>query len=389
MSEKSKALMMSSVASMIDLFNADNINILLELGYDVHVATNFEFGSITSQERVDEYRQELEARGIKTFQLPVPRSLFAIKNILTSYKKMKRLVEENQYQIVHCHSPIGGVIARLACIKARKTRTKVIYTAHGFHFFKGAPIKNWLIFYPVEKICSLFTDVLITINQEDYSRAKKFWAKEVEYVPGIGVDVEKIRSTTVNRSSMRKEFGLNDDDYVILSVGQLSKRKNHEVIIKALSKIEDNNVKYLLCGFGELEDYLKQLAKNLGVEDRIIFAGYRKNVYEILQIVDCFAFPSLQEGLPVSLMEAMAAGVPVVCSRIRGNVDLIVDGENGVLCEPTDVDAFEIALTRMITGDIIKKAGSGANSIYSKDIRVIRTKMKTMYSHVKSVSCTK
>lgn len=387
MNEKPKALMMSSVASMIDLFNADNINILLELGYDVHVATNFEFGSITSQERVDEYRQELEEQGIKTFQLPVPRSLFATKNILSSYKKMKKLVGENQYQIVHCHSPIGGVIARLACIKSRKSGTKVIYTAHGFHFFKGAPIKNWLIFYPIEKICSLVTDVLITINQEDYSRATKFWAKKVEYVPGIGVDVKKINSTSVNRSAMRKEFGLNDNDYVILSVGQLSKRKNHEVIIRALAKIKNINVKYLLCGFGELEDYLKQLAKNMGVADRVIFAGYRKNIYEILQIVDCFAFPSLQEGLPVSLMEAMAAGVPVVCSRIRGNVDLIEEDVNGLLCEPNNVDAFVIALSRVAIGDTAKMASANTNSIATKDIRVIRKKMRAVYSSMKDVNC--
>lgn len=169
-----RALQLASVASMIDLFNTDNINILRLHGYTVDVATNFKKGSITSQDRVDEYRNELKDQGIGTYQIPIPRSIKKINNIIKSYKLVKKLVEEKEYQIVHCHSPIGGVICRLACKKSRKVfGTKVIYTAHGFHFFAGASKLAWVLYYPVEKWCSKYTDILITINQEDFYNAKK------------------------------------------------------------------------------------------------------------------------------------------------------------------------------------------------------------------------
>lgn len=158
-------LMLASVASMIDLFNADNMNILEKLGCRIDVAANFSKGSITSQERVAAYRRELEVRGINVYNTPIPRSIFKIGDIINSYKQIRKLTKEKHYRIVHCHSPIGGVVARFACRKARKTGRKVIYTAHGFHFFKGASLINWLIFYPIERLCSHFTDVLITINQ--------------------------------------------------------------------------------------------------------------------------------------------------------------------------------------------------------------------------------
>lgn len=342
-----KALMMASVASMIDLFNMDNVKILQNMGFEVHVACNFEYGSITSQERVDEFHKELEHSGIKTVQLSVPRSMSAIKDIITSYKLMKKLCKENHYEIVHCHSPIGGIIARLACKSERKHGTKVIYTAHGFHFFKGASIKNWVFFYPIEKLCAKYTDCLTTINKEDFIRAKKFKTKRVDYVPGIGIHTEDIKGLEVDRNAKRAEFGFQDNDFVLISVGQLSKRKNQEVIIKALVGIPDKHVKLLICGLGELEGYLQNLTKQLHLEDRVIIAGYRSDVKELLHAVDCLVFPSLQEGLPVVLMEAMSAGLPVVCSKIRGNTDLIEDGKGGYLVETDNIKEYAKSICKI------------------------------------------
>lgn len=344
-----KALMMASVASMIDLFNMDNIKILKDLGYEVEVACNFEYGSITSQDRVDEFKEELIRDNCKVHHLPVPRSVFAIGDIVKSYKMMKRLCDEKNYEIVHCHSPIGGIIARLACRKARKKGAKVIYTAHGFHFFKGAPIKNWLIYYTAERITAKFTDLLITINKEDYENAQKFNVENTEYVPGIGIDVDKIKNVKIDRSKKRSEFNLNEDDFVLFTAGQLSKRKNHEVVIKALAKIENKSVKLLICGLGELEKYLKELISDLGLENRVILAGYRKDVIEQLHAADCFVFPSFQEGLPVALMESMAAGLPIVCSNIRGNVDLIEHEINGFLVNPEDVNGFAESIQKVLS----------------------------------------
>lgn len=379
MQKEKKALMLASVASMIDLFNADNINILIDLGYQVDVACNFKEGSITSQERVDEYKKELEERGIGTYQIPIPRSISRVKDITTSYQLTKKLVDENDYQIVHCHSPIGGVICRLACREARKKGTRVIYTAHGFHFFNGASKKAWAVFYPIEKECSRFTDVLITINQEDYKRAQEFHAKKIEYVPGIGVHTKEFQNTLIDRNAKREEFGFKDSDFVFMSTGQVSVRKNHEVIIKALAKLNNTNVKYLIAGFGEEEDRLKRLAMELGISNQVVFAGYRNDIKELLHTVDGFAFPSLQEGLPVALMEAMSVGLPIVCSKIRGNEDLICNGVGGFLVDPYDVEGFKNGMEQIVNG-VSEEMGAANIEIMKKfDIDTVNEKMRQIY----------
>lgn len=379
---KPRALMLASVASMLDLFNKDNIDILLELGYQIDVAANFKEGSITSQERVDKYRQELVEKGIDIYQVPIPRKISKLKEIISSYQIVKKLAEEKDYKIVHCHSPIGGVVCRLAFRKARKRGTKVIYTAHGFHFFDGASKKAWILYYPIEKICSRYTDVLITINQEDYHRAQSFKAQKVEYVPGIGVHTKEIEQIQVDRDSKRMELGLDTDDFVLMSTGQLSVRKNHEVIIKAIAKIHNPKIKYLLIGFGEQEEKLKQLVMKLNIEDRVIFAGYRDDVKEIVHVVDAFAFPSLQEGLPVSLMEAMAAGLPVVCSNIRGNVDLIKNGKGGYVYECKDVDGFANGIKHLYNSNNDQMKKNNISAIQNFDTEKVNKKMRWIYNEI-------
>ena len=342
-----KALMLASVASMIDQFNMDNIKLLQNMGYEVDVVTNFEYGSTTSQERVNEVRAKLENDGVHTIHMPIPRKISDVKGMINSYKEVKKLCDENKYTLMHCHSPIGSVVARLAAKGSRKRYgTKVIYTAHGFHFFKGAPMINWLTFFPVEWICSFITDILVTINKEDFERSKRLLhAKTVEYVPGIGIDTRAIKNIKVNREEKLKEFGIKDE-IVFLSVGELNNNKNQEVIIKALSKV-NFNFKYLLCGKGDKQPYLEQLADDLGIGDNVIFTGYRNDIKELLHCADVFCFPSFREGLSVALMEAMAAGLPCVVSKIRGNVDLIYDGVNGFLCNPASEDDFYNAIVRL------------------------------------------
>ena len=385
MKEK-KALMLASVASMIDLFNMDNIDILMNLGYKIDVACNFEEGSITSEERVRQFKDELHSRGIITYQLPIPRSVSKVKSIVSSYKIIKKLVDKNDYAIVHCHSPIGGVVCRLACRDTRrKKNTKVIYTAHGFHFFKGASLKAWMFFFPIEKWCSKYTDVLITINKEDYYRAKKFKAKQVKYVPGIGVHTDEIKNLKIDREEKRKEFGFSNSDYIFMSTGQLSIRKNHEIIIRALAKTENENIKYLIVGFGEEEEHLRKLARELDLDKRVVFAGYRGDVKELLHAVDGFVFPSLQEGLPVSLMEAMAAGLPILCSKIRGNEDLIENGKGGFLFNPYDVDGFARGMEMLSTGRYDEMKKINITMVEKFDINSVNAIMFNIYNSAKGV----
>lgn len=333
-----KALMLASVASMIDQFNMDNIKTLKELGYQVDVACNFLAGNTSSQKRMVQFQKELERDHISMYDLPIPRKISAISQIIKSYAQLKQLVKEQEYDIVHCHSPIGGVIARMACRKQRKKGLRVIYTAHGFHFFKGAPVRNWLLFYPVEKLAGKYTDVLITICKEDFNRAKSsIPAKQVTYTPGIGIDVEKIKEVPFNPEK-RISLGISGQDIMLFSVGELNANKNHEVVIRSIKNLNRKDIHYVVCGKGKLHSYLEDLTKKLQLEGQIHFLGFRTDIYEWLKISDVFVFPSYREGLSVSLMEAMAAGLPVICSNIRGNTDLIEPDKGGYLVAANDVE---------------------------------------------------
>ena len=213
-----KMLMLASVVSMIDQFNMSNIDILKKQGYEVHVAANFEYGNTSSKQRVEEFKKELTELNVQYYNIDFSRKITNILANIKAYKQIKDLMLKNKYEFVHCHSPIGGVCGRLA---AHSANTPVIYTAHGFHFFKRAPLKNWMLYYPVEKLLAHYTDVLITINKEDYARAQNFKAKKVEYVPGIGVDIKKFSEIIVDKLAKRKELGIPENAFLILSVGEL------------------------------------------------------------------------------------------------------------------------------------------------------------------------
>lgn len=236
---------------------------------------------------------------------------------------------------------MGSVIARLAAGETRKRGTKVIYTAHGFHFFKGAPMINWLVYYPIERILAHRTDLLITMNQEDYNRSMAFKAKKTALVNGVGLNLNRfVEATPEEKQEVRRAFRLNEDDIFAISVAQLIKRKNHMVLIQAVEKLHNPHFHLFICGDGVQETELKAKAKELGIEHQIHFLGFRKDVYKISSVADLFLFASLQEGLPVAIMEAMACGLPIVASKVRGNYDLIDQGKGGYLVAPMDVDGF-------------------------------------------------
>lgn len=377
--KKPKALIVASVASMIDQFNMQNIELLLENGYDVDVACNCKEGNTISDDRISELIDKLKKKNVTTYHVPIPRKVTDIKDIIYSIKFIKKLYTENGYTLMHCHSPIGSVVARVAAISERKKGMKVIYTAHGFHFYKGAPKKNWLIFYPIERICSSFTDVLITINKEDYAFAKKHMkANQVEYVPGVGIDTIKFSIPNFNVAEKKAELGLKDKDIMILSVGELNQNKNHEVVVRAISKLKNPNIHYFIAGKGDKEQYLDELAKELDVNLHLL--GYRTDIIELLNTADIFAFPSFREGLSVALMEAMAAGLPCVVSKIRGNVDLIVDNKGGYLCNPSDINKFEEKIRELIKNERKFNMGKVNRQIIKKfDIHQIIESIGNIY----------
>jgi glycosyltransferase involved in cell wall biosynthesis len=215
---------------------------------------------------------------------------------------------------------------------------RVFYTAHGFHFFKGASLINWIVYYPIEKWLAKYTDTLITINKEDYKIAQnKLKPNKVEYIQGIGIDIKRYSNLNINKSLKRKEIGVPVDSLLILSIGELNKNKNHEIVIRALAEINDKKIHYVICGKGHLKEHLNNLSLSLGLEKNVHILGYREDIAEICNIADIFIFPSFREGLPVALMEAMATGLPVICSKIRGNVDLIENNVNGFTFETDDI----------------------------------------------------
>ena len=365
---------------MIDQFNIPNIKLLQDMGYEVHVACNFEKGSSCSFEKVQKLKEYLNKLDVKYYQINFERNILKITNNLKAYKEVKNILLENKYKFLHCHSPIGGVVGRIA---GHKTQTKVIYTAHGFHFFKGAPFINWILYYPIEKYLSKYTDILITINQEDYKRAQTFYAKKVEYISGVGIDTEMIRNIVVDKKKKREELGLTEDNIVLLSVGELNKNKNHSIVIKALAKINNPNIYYLICGQGNLEEELLDLIKKLNLEKNVKLLGFRKDIYEIYKISDTFIFPSKREGLSVALMEAICCNLPIVCSNIRGNNDLIENGKNGFLVE-NNVKKYVKEIRFLIKNkDFYKKLEIINEKIIKEiDIEKVEKKVERLYVNI-------
>lgn len=324
-----RVLMIASVPSMIGQFNMGNIRLLQELGYQVDVACDFMDRSVWTEERAERLIKELKESGAGICQVDFSRSVWRINRHIRAWKQLRKILREKKYEFLHCHTPIAGALGRIA---GHQEQVKVIYTAHGFHFYQGAPLKNWLLYYPVEKYLSSWTDVLITINKEDYERAvKRFKAKKIKYVPGVGIDLETIQNTIAHRNKKREELGIEEETVALLSVGELSKNKNHIAVIKALANLKDKRIQYFICGQGKLKEYLTEESKRLSMEKQVHLLGYRRDVYEIYKACDIFVHPSYREGLSVAVMEAMASGLPCLVSDIRGNRDLIINGKNGIL----------------------------------------------------------
>lgn len=378
---KPKALIVASVASMIGQFNMQNVQLLLDNGYKVDVACNCKEGNPISDERVKGLIDALTEKSVRVMHVPIPRKISDIKGITKSLLMVARLCENNKYNIVHCHSPIGSAVARLAASKSRQKKgTRVIYTAHGFHFYQGAPKKNWAIFYPIEKELSKITDVLITVNKEDYEFAKKHMcAKNIEYIPGVGIDPKRFDLEDFDKNLKRKELGIRGSDVMILSVGELNVNKNHEIILKAVAKLKNPNIHYFIAGKGEKSAFLKKLAKERNVKLHLL--GYRTDIIELLNTADIYAFPSFREGLSLALMEAMSSGLPCVVSKIRGNVDLIDEGKGGFLCNPSDSAEVAAAINRLVKRKSFDYdfGTYNKNKIQSFDISKVLEKTKEIY----------
>lgn len=369
---------------MILQFNMAIIRLLKDKGYEVEVACNFMAGSTCTKEYIDLLKKELADMDVSFYQIDFNRNPFCLNKTLKAYKQVKDLFKKNHYDVMHCHSPIGGMIGRLVARKYRKTGTTVIYTAHGFHFYKGAPKLNWMVYYPIEKFCSRFTDKLITINHEDFNLAKtKFHAKEVHYVPGVGIDLTRFEDVEVDRVAKRYEINVPEDAFLLLSVGELNENKNHQVIIRSIAELKDiNDVHYAIVGIGENKGFLSNLAQELGVSERLHLLGYRKDVAELNHISDAFCFPSYREGLGLGAIEAMACGSPIITSNVHGINDYSIDGVTGYKRSPNDVAGFADAILKLYSDKNMCVQFGEYNKVLARkyDVNVIlKIMMKKIY----------
>lgn len=338
-----KVLFVATVRSHVGQFHMPFIKRLKELGFTVDAAYRDNSAD----------KQGLDTSAIdNVFEVPFSRSPYSADNI-KAYKVLKKILEENDYDAVHCHTPMGAVVTRLAAKSLRKKGLKVIYTAHGFHFYNGASKFNWLAFYNVEKYLAKFTDCLITINQEDYNLAKADFTatKKILYVPGVGVDLSEFApKTNEQKLALRKEYGYDENAFIMIYPADFCERKNQMMLLKALqiAKQKHDNVKLLLPGLQTYMEECKQFVKDNDLTDNVEFMGYRRDIYKLDALADISVSSSRQEGLPINLIEAMALGNPIIASDVRGNNDLVVDGKNGYLIELNDSQTMADRIIELI-----------------------------------------
>ena len=343
-----KALIVTHVSGFVPQFEMNNVCILQEMGYEVHYASNFNNVSYGK----DNHR--LDGTGIIRHQVDFVRSPFDIKNNQKAYRQLKRIMEYQHFDLVHCHTPVGGVLTRLVARHYREKGTKVIYTAHGFHFYKGASWKFWLVSYPIECWLSHYTDSLITINKEDFQNATKLVLGKrngkrgnVYKIDSVGIDLIKYSSISVTREEKRKELHIPKDAFLLVSVGELNWNKNHKVVLEALGKLKEENLYYVICGEGIEKDSLKEQVKQLGIEKQVAFLGFREDIPEILKMADVMVFPSLREGFGMVALEAMASKVPVIALDNRGTREYMQDGKNGYIVWKNDVNDMADAILKI------------------------------------------
>lgn len=324
-----KILYVTTINLTVNTFLVPHILYLKEKGYEVDIANNLDTPIST----------ELEQANIKHYQVDFSRNPLHFNNI-KSYFQIKKILKENNYDYVHVHTPVAAFFTRLTL---KKYPIKVIYTAHGFHFYKGAPFLNWILFYPLELLAARWTDIIITINNEDFERAKKFKKRKngkVQLMNGVGINLNEFsfKMTTDMQKQYRSQWGISENDFVILVLAELNKNKNHIQLIKAIDLLSNNyqQIKVLCAGKGDLESSLKLEVKKRGITDNFRFIGFRKDINQLLNICDCVGLFSKREGLGKCLLEGMAVGKPIIATNTRGPQSLIVNGHNGYLVEVDD-----------------------------------------------------
>lgn len=379
--DKRQIIIVATTASMIEQFNMNNIKILKELGYGVHVGTNFKNPGTITNEISNGLIEKLTKLGVKCHQIDFKRGIGTPSANKRAFRQLCNIVENENISGIHTHSPLGSIISRRV---AHKLGIKVLYTAHGFQFFKGGRLKDWLMYFPVEWFYGRWTDALVTINTDDYAVAKHLPIKRVYYIPGVGTDIENVERITKEqrqklRQEVRRNLGINDDEYLLLSVGELSERKNHATVIKALAELNDPKMKYVIAGIGDEETNLRSLIRENGLGNKVQLLGYQTDLDGLYFAADLNVFISKREGLGLGGLDGVAHGLYIIRNGNTGMKDYIQSDDIGLLVnDPTDVD--EVSRTIAFAKQGKKKVtGKGLEAVREFDYRNVNKIMKSIY----------
>lgn len=373
-----KALIVSNMVGFVG-FLWNDINVLKNLGYEISYASNSDIDG-------ENHVKELQNAGIKFYPLMMTSKNPISKGNFISFMKLKRIMKEEHFDIVHCHTPIAGLIARVAAKKYRKKGIKVLYTTHGFSFTHLSSPKQWMIYHGIEKFASKYTDVIITINQEDYGNVCRLLCRDVRMINGVGVDTAIYRDVAVDIQDYKKKLGLPTDKIMVLSVGEISARKNHQIIIKALGELQNKeNYIYVICGREngsyELTNHLKQLAREKGVA--LYLLGHRDDIPQITHCSDIGAIPSIREGLGLAGIQSLCAGVPLVGTRVQEIKDYIIDGVDGFLYDPYDEKGYAEGIRRLSDRSVREMMRNDCVKIASQyDISISHRQMSEIYTSI-------
>lgn len=336
-------LLLTTTSDFLLKFEKENVEILKHMGYVVHYAANMNEPAYLSEE------ERLRQLGIQIHPIAIARSPFMFQDNQKALQQIIRIIRKYSIQVIHCHTPVGGLLGRLAGKLMQENNPLVMYTAHGFHFYKGAPLFNWLTYFEVEKALARYTDIMIVINEEDYRRARLFRLKKngaLYKIPGVGLDTGRFHPLSEEeRKAGRKRLGIRDEDFFLVSVGELNENKNHKVVLEALAKMRETNrdistIRYGICGDGFYRNRMERWIVEMGLKNVVTLYGYCLQVPEILGCADAFVFPSIREGLGMAGLEALAMGIPILASDNRGAREYMEHGKNGLIYRHDDIDGF-------------------------------------------------
>lgn len=374
-----KALIVANLIGFVGFLRND-ISLLISMGYDISVVAN---GVVAPSEQMMEF---FDDNNIKFYHVGFSSKKPFAKGNFRAYKELKKIFKEGKYDLIHCHTPIVGFFTRFAARKLRKKGTKVIYTTHGLAFTNISSKKQWFAYYWFEKIVSRYTDAIITINKEDFENAKRLWCKDVRYINGVGVDTACYHNVDIDVDEYKRKLGIPTDKVIVLSVGELSTRKNHQIIIKALAKLQNkDDYAFVICGRevdgSGFAKKLEYLAKEKGVA--LYLLGHRSDIPQVMHCSDIGAIPSIREGLGLAGVQSLCAGVPLVGTAVQGIKDYIIDGKTGFLCQPYDENAYAEAIVNLSDKGLRESMRQACYETALKfDKKVSYMQMKEIYTSI-------